>query len=181
MKTRNTKIAGCLIVEPERFEDQRGWFYEGYQKSKIDKALGRAINFVQDNYSHSHKGVIRGLHLQRAPYAQAKLVQVLHGCIRDVVVDLRKDSMTYLEHVLIELNSDRPELLFIPEGLAHGFLSVENDTLLHYKCSAYYNPKAEAGIRFDDPDLAIDWGIDASEIRLSEKDRNLPLFKSIAL
>lgn len=178
MEVQPTGIEGCYRVVPGLHKDARGWFYEAYNKRALEEVLGYPLDFLQDNVSRSAKYVLRGLHFQKHPYAQSKLVSVLRGRAMDVVVDLRRDSPTFLKTFCTELSEDRQELIFIPKGLAHGFLSLEDGTVFHYKCDAYYQPGAETGIRFDDPDLAIDWGADASDIRLSEKDRKLPSLKS---
>ena len=178
MEVQPTNIEGCKILRPYLYKDSRGWFYEAYNKERMDQAIGRSLTFLQDNLSRSGKYVLRGLHFQKGPYAQSKLVSVLKGRVLDVVVDLRKESPSYLETFCTELSAEQQEMLFIPAGLAHGFLSLEEGTLFHYKCDGYYRPDAEAGIRYDDPDLSIDWGVDPDRILLSEKDQKLPFLKS---
>ena len=165
---------------PDLHKDPRGLFLECFHKQEAESLLGRPLNFVQDNLSVSDKFVLRGLHFQKSPYEQAKWVTVIQGRVLDVVVDLRPDSPTFGKHFKTELNSESRHALFVPEGMAHGFLSLEADTHLSYKCSAYYAPQHEAGIRFDDPDLAIDWGIPHHQIRLSEKDQGLPTFNNLS-
>ncbi len=152
-------------------------FFESFNKAALEKELGSVINFVQDNHSHSKKGVLRGLHFQEGPHAQAKLVRVVSGSVLDVVVDLRKNSPTYRQHLSIFLAADQYQLLYIPRGMAHGFLSLEDDTLFLYKCDNYYNKDFECGIRFNDKDLEIDWKYPQSQLILSEKDKELPSFK----
>lgn len=181
VEAQPTNIDGCFRIRPRVHRDDRGWFYEAYNQRNLEEALGKKVVFVQDNISRSSRHVLRGLHFQKGPHAQAKLVSVLKGRVLDVVVDLRKESPTHLQTFAMELSASQPELLYIPAGLAHGFLSLEADTLFHYKCDRYYRPEAESGIRYDDPDLAIDWGVPPGSIRLSEKDRNLPFLKSLSL
>ncbi|MDC6353191.1 MULTISPECIES: dTDP-4-dehydrorhamnose 3,5-epimerase [unclassified Robiginitalea] len=179
MKLSKTEIVGCYLIEPTIYRDDRGFFMESYNKAKFEKNLGLSVDFVQDNHSVSSRNVLRGLHYQKGQWAQAKLVRVVRGRVRDIVVDLRTDSPTFGRHVAVELSSDNSRMLWIPKGLAHGFLSLEDDTIFCYKCDAYYNPKAEAGIRFNDPDLDLDWGVPESEIKLSPRDRALPFFRML--
>ena len=181
MKGITTNINGCMLLQPKVYGDHRGWFYESYRKEELDAVLGDPVSFVQDNVSLSHKHVLRGMHFQKGKKAQSKLVNVLKGRVLDVVVDLRPDSPSFMESFSIELSCEDGQMLFIPKGTAHGFLSLEDHTIFCYKCDAYYDPESEGGIRFDDPDLAIDWGIPHSELILSEKDRKLPLLKDLSL
>ncbi len=174
MEIIETGIAGLLIVKPQVFEDARGYFFESYNKEKfLNKGIDQ--NFVQDNESKSMKGVLRGLHFQAPPFAQGKLVRVMKGAVLDVAVDLRKQSPTYGKWASIELTESNKWMYWIPPGFAHGFLTLENDTVFFYKCTNVYNKKSEGSIRWDDPDLGIDWGIDAPV--LSDKDRIAPLLK----
>lgn len=152
---------------------------ETFNQDVFEKALGQSISFVQDNLSISHKNVLRGLHFQRGRFAQAKLVRVIRGSVRDVVVDLRESSPTFGKHLTIELSEHNGQALFIPKGFAHGFLALENETVFQYKCDAYYHPEAEGGIIYNDPELQIDWGIEDAQPILSEKDLRLPRFKEI--
>ena len=152
---------------------------ETYHKMKLEEALGYEIDFVQDNQSVSHKNVLRGLHFQRGEHAQAKLVRVVHGRALDVVVDLRKESPSFGRSFKIELSHDNRLQIFVPKGLAHGFLALDNETVFSYKCDALYNQESEAGIIYSDPDLAIDWGVPDSDLILSDKDRALPYFKEL--
>ncbi len=169
-----TAIAGVLILEPRIFTDERGYFFETFREEEIEKRAG--VHFVQENQSCSMFGVLRGLHFQREPYAQAKLVRVLRGAVLDVALDIRKGSPTFGKHVSVELSGDNKRQLFIPAGLAHGFLVLSKEgTDVLYKCSSYYNKESESGIRFDDPALGIDWGLPREEIIVAEKDRSWKL------
>ena len=152
---------------------------ETFHKNNLEEALGYQIQFVQDNQSVSHKNVLRGLHFQRGEHAQAKLGRVVRGKAFDVVVDLREDSPSFGKSYTIELTAENRLQIFMPRGVAHGFLALEDQTVFAYKCDAYYNRESESGIVFNDPDLAIDWGISESEIILSDKDRALPTFKQL--
>ncbi len=175
----DTKIEGVKIVTPKVFGDNRGWFMETYSERDLKEA-GIIADFVQDNRSFSaKKGIIRGLHFQRAPYTQAKLLTCLRGSILDVAVDLRKDSPTYKEWVAVELTEENKKQLFIPKGFAHGFVTLTDDVEIMYKCDAFYAPECDGGIRFDDPDIGVDWGI--TDPILSEKDQNAPFLKDITL
>tara|TARA_R100000789_G_C2996415_1_gene147581 strand:- start:487 stop:1038 length:552 start_codon:yes stop_codon:yes gene_type:complete len=177
IKATETKLKGCFILEPEIFEDERGYFFESYNHRDFCEAIGREVNFVQDNQSFSKKGVLRGLHFQKGEHAQAKLVSVLLGRIQDVVVDLRKNSPTFGEHLSIELNSENKKQLFVPRGFAHGFLTLSESARVLYKCDNYYNKKAEGGIIYNDYSLGIKWKTNYKKIILSKKDRLLANFK----
>ena len=168
-------IAGLVIVEPTVFEDSRGYFFESYNESQFKQA-GITADFVQDNQSRSSYGVIRGLHYQQPPHAQAKLVRVLHGAILDVAVDIRKSSPTYGQHFTIELSAENKKQLYLPEGFAHGFSVLSDIAVVLYKCNAFYNKSSEGGILYNDPQLNIDWRIKESEAIISDKDAQLPLF-----
>lgn len=170
MEIEKTAIEGVIIVKPRVFGDDRGYFFESFNEQLFNKKTGQNIQFVQDNESKSQQGVLRGLHFQVPPAAQAKLVRVVQGSILDVAVDLRKSSSTYGKHVIEELNAENKKQLFIPEGFAHGFLSLEKDTILSYKCSAYYSPDHEIGLLWNDDFLNINWG--SNNPLLSEKDKN---------
>lgn len=165
-------IPDVVLVEPKIFPDARGFFFESFKVSDFEKA-GLPIRFVQDNFSFSKKDVIRGLHYQKHPKAQGKLVSILKGSVWDVAVDLRKGSPTFLKWVATELNDRNHAMLYIPPGFAHGFASLTEDVHLLYKCTSEYDPQADAGIRWDDPTLAIAWPVGHPII--SEKDRSLPL------
>lgn len=168
-------------MEPTLFDDERGRFFESYNHREFQEKTGLRVNFVQDNHSISKKGVLRGLHFQAGEYAQAKLVRVIKGAVLDVVVDLRKGSSTFGEYFKTRLSEDNHKMLFIPEGMAHGFLALEEDTVFTYKCSRYYHKSAESGIIYNDADLDIDWEYPSHEIILSEKDRQLLSFKDLGL
>ena len=175
----NTSIDGVYIIEPKAFGDNRGWFMESYSKRDME-AAGINVDFVQDNRSYSaKKGIIRGLHFQRNPMAQAKLVTCIRGAILDVAVDLRKDSPTYKQWISVELTAENRKELFIPKGFAHGFLTLTDDVEIMYKCDEFYSPEHDGGIRFDDPDIGVDWGV--TDPILSEKDTNAPFLKDIEL
>ena len=169
-------IPGLIIVEPKVFEDSRGYFFEAYNQAVFQQS-GISCNFVQDNQSKSSYGVIRGLHYQLNPNAQAKLVRVLDGIILDVAVDIRKGSPTYGKHFAIELSAENKKQLFIPAGFAHGFSVLSETAVVMYKCDALYNKQSEGGIRFDDADLNIDWKVEPSKAIVSEKDIQLPYFR----
>ena len=171
-----TEIAGVYIIEPKIFEDDRGYFFESYNKLELLKT-GQHYDFVQDNQSFSTYGTIRGLHLQRGASAQAKLVRVLQGTVLDVAVDVRKDSKTFGKHVAVELSDENKRQLLIPRGLAHGFSVLSDTAVFFYKCSDYYNRSAEASIRYDDPALGIDWRVPADKAIVSNKDKCAPTFK----
>lgn len=171
------KISGVVLVKPKVFGDSRGFFMESYKKSEFG-VNGINVDFVQDNYSKSGRDVLRGLHYQRAPFAQAKLVRCSRGRIYDVAVDIRAGSETFGEYVKVELSEDNKYMLYIPEGFAHGFVVLSDEAELIYKTSAEYAPEYDSGIRWDDKDLNIDWGIDFEPV-LSEKDKNLPYLKEL--
>lgn len=177
MNVIQTDIEGLLILEPKVFGDDRGYFMESFSQRRFHEVTGLDITFVQDNESLSRYGVIRGLHLQRPPHSQAKLVRVVKGCVLDVAVDLRKDSVTYGRYVAVELSGENKRQLFIPKGFAHGFSVLSDEAVFQYKCDEYYVPESEAAIAWDDPDLDIDWGIPEDRIVLSEKDLRHPRFK----
>ena len=179
MVVQPTFIDDLFILEPKVFADDRGFFYEFFNQNEFEQLTGQQIRFIQDNLAQSRKGVLRGLHFQKSPYEQAKLVSVLQGAVLDVVVDLRSKSKTFGQYFSILLSPKNKKQLFIPRGMAHGYLSLEDDTLFYYKIDNVYHPPSEAGIRFDDPDLNIDWQYDLSQIILSEKDKTLPYLKDI--
>lgn len=174
MPFQSTPIPGLLIFQPAVFEDSRGHFFESYNEHTFH-AAGITNHFVQDNQSFSTKGVIRGLHFQRPPYAQAKLVRAVSGTILDVAVDIRKGSPTYGKNFSIELSAENKIQLFIPAGFAHGFSVLSETAELAYKCDALYHKESDGGILFNDPELAIDWKVPAGKIIVSEKDLHLPL------
>ncbi len=176
MNIVETNLKGCFVIEPNVYLDRRGSFYESYNKLKLEKKLGKEINFVQDNCSISKKGVLRGLHFQKGKYAQAKLISVIKGEALDVAVDLRKESPTFGKHFKIVLSGDDNKMLFIPRGMAHGFLSLSNETHFSYKCDNYYNKQSEVGIIYNDSSLKIDWNFPKNDLILSDKDLLLPNF-----
>ena len=178
MKITNTAIEGVVIIEPQVFEDARGYFFESWNKAKMAEA-GLDYDFIQDNQSKSCFGTIRGVHFQRGEYSQAKLVRVLQGAVLDVAVDLRQDSPTFGQHVAVELSAENNRQLMIPRGFGHGFSVLTPTAVFAYKCDNVYNKASEAGIRFDDPDVGIDWKIKPEEAVLSDKDKILPLLKEI--
>ncbi|MDE6322265.1 MAG: dTDP-4-dehydrorhamnose 3,5-epimerase [Muribaculaceae bacterium] len=176
MNVIKTNIEGVVIIEPRVFRDPRGYFFESFSQKIYDEALGH-IDFVQDNESCSSRGVMRGLHFQRPPHAQAKLVRCVRGEVLDVAVDIRKNSPTYGEHVACLLTEYNHRQFFIPRGFAHGFVVLSETAVFQYKCDNYYCPEADGGISIVDPSLEIDWGIDISEAVLSEKDKKHPVLK----
>lgn len=165
-----TKIDGVIIIEPKVFEDSRGYFFESYNEKEF-KENGIDARFVQDNQSLSSYGVIRGLHFQKEPFAQAKLVRVLFGKVLDVAVDLRKGSPTFGQHVSVELSDENKRQFFIPRGFAHGFSVLSEKAVFAYKCDNLYNKESEGGLLYNDPDLGIDWRVDPKRVCVSDKDR----------
>ena len=178
MIIKETGMEGLLILEPKVFKDPRGYFYESYHRMRLEEA-GIKENFIQDNQSRSGYGVIRGLHFQNPPYAQAKLVRVIEGNIFDVAVDLRPDSRSYGKWFGVELSAENFLQLLIPAGFAHGYSVLTDHATVQYKCDQYYHPESEAGIRFNHPDLRIDWKIGPEQAIISEKDSMLPYFKQL--
>ncbi len=176
MEVKETDIEGIKIIKPIIFEDSRGYFFESYNKDKLKSVIG-AIEFVQDNQSLSEFGTIRGLHYQLAPYSQAKLVRVIHGKIFDVAVDIRENSPTYGKYFGIELSEENKTQLFIPKGFAHGFSVLSPKAVVIYKTDELYHKDSERGIKYNDPELAIDWKIEPQKSILSSKDKVLPTFK----
>ena len=175
MNIETTPIQDLVIINPTVFEDERGYFMESFNQQKLQEA-DIHITFVQDNQSFSKHGTLRGLHYQNPPYAQTKLVRVLQGEIIDVAVDVRKNSPTYGQHFAIRLSDENKKQLLIPQGFAHGFSVISETALVLYKCDQFYNKASEGGIRFDDPTLNIDWGIDLKTAIVSDKDIELPNF-----
>jgi len=171
-------MEGLLVLEPKVHKDSRGYFYESFHQERMEQ-LGIKQQFIQDNQSRSVFGVIRGLHYQKDPFAQAKLVRVTEGNILDVALDIRPGSPSYGKCFAIELSEENFLQLMIPEGFAHGFSVLSEKATLQYKCSQYYHPEYEAGIRFDDPDLQIDWKVEPGKAIVSDKDRMLPYLKQI--
>lgn len=175
MKILQTELPGLLIIEPDVFRDERGYFCETYNQEKLSQ-LGFNQTFVQDNESMSSKGVLRGIHFQKPPFAQAKLVRVIKGSVIDFAVDLRKGSPTYGKYKAVELDAETKKMLYLPAGFGHAFLSLEDNTIFSYKCSNFYNKESESGILWSDEDLNIDWKIDNPI--LSDKDKILGKFKN---
>ncbi|MCD4711004.1 MAG: dTDP-4-dehydrorhamnose 3,5-epimerase [Bacteroidales bacterium] len=178
MKVEETGIEGLLVLEPRVFKDPRGFFYESYHKERLARH-GVDYEFTQDNQSRSTYGIIRGLHYQKQPHAQTKLVRVTEGAIFDVAVDIRPGSRTYGKWFGLEISADNFIQLLIPGGFAHGLAILSDHATVLYKCDQYYHPESESGIRFDDPDLNIDWRIDPKKVVISEKDRILPYLKQL--
>ena len=176
MKITKTKIEGVVVLEPQVFGDQRGYFFESFSQRVFEECVGK-ISFVQDNESKSSYGVVRGLHYQYPPYTQAKLVRVVKGRVLDVAVDLRKQSTTFGQHVAIELSEDNKKQFFVPRGFAHGFAVLSEEAIFQYKCDNFYSPQSEGAIAWNDPDLNIDWRIPAEKVVLSEKDSKHPRLK----
>jgi len=176
MEIIKTKIPDLYILKPQVFEDERGYFFESYNKETFLK-LGIDQNFVQDNESKSMKGVLRGLHFQRAPFTQGKLVRVMHGAVLDVAVDLRKNSPTYGKWASVILTHKNKWMYWVPPGFAHGFVTLEDNTVFFYKCTNVYNKASEGSIRWNDPDLNIDWQLNGEPL-LSEKDKRAPFFRN---
>ena len=176
MKINKTFIEDLLIIEPPLFKDDRGFFYESYNKKNLDEII--RISFVQDNESKSKRGVIRGLHFQKPPHVQTKLVRCVSGEILDIAVDLRKNSKTYGKSFSIELSSENNKQLLVPKGFAHGFQVLSETAIVNYKVDSFYNPKSDSGIIWNDKDLSIDWNLDIKPI-LSVKDLKLISFKEL--
>lgn len=175
-----TEIEGVYIIEPRVFNDARGYFMEAWKQKEFNEHIGR-VDFIQDNESKSSFGVLRGLHYQKGEASQAKLVRVIKGKVLDVAVDIRRSSPTFGKHVTVELSEDNKRQFFIPHGFAHGFLVLSQEAVFTYKVDRPYAPQAEAGIRWNDPDLAIEWPIDPGQVQTSAKDLVQPLFKDAEL
>ena len=179
MVVEETYLKGCYVMTPKVFKDERGCFFETFNKKVFSEETGINTDFVQDNLSKSSKGVLRGLHFQEGDAAQAKLVQVISGKVLDVCVDIRKDSPTFGKHFSIYLDGLNKKQLYVPRGFAHGFIVIENDTVFSYKCDNYYNKASESGIIFNDKFLDIDWNFPEEKMIVSEKDKNLLTFESL--
>lgn len=180
MDFKKTKIEGLYIIEPRVFNDARGYFFEAWKKQEFEEHIG-PVDFIQDNESKSSYGVLRGLHYQKGDYSQAKLVRVIKGRVLDVAVDIRRSSPTFGQHVMVELSDENKRQFFIPRGFAHGFLVLSDEAVFTYKVDNAYAPQAEAGIRWNDPELAIEWPIDLSQVMTSDKDLRQPLFRDAEL
>lgn len=174
MTCERTAIEGLLILKPKRFEDPRGYFFESFNQKTFTELVGSEYHFVQDNESKSQKNVLRGLHFQAPPFAQGKLVRVIKGRVLDVAVDIRKDSKTYGQHVSVELSESNGLIFWIPPGFAHGFLTLEEDTIFSYKCTDYYAPAHEGAIMWNDASLQINW--QEQNVLVSEKDKHAEQF-----
>ncbi|MFV8225329.1 dTDP-4-dehydrorhamnose 3,5-epimerase [Christiangramia aquimixticola] len=181
MQVEKTPLNDCLLIKPTVFEDHRGVFLETYHRKRLAEFSGIDAEFVQDNQSVSHFGVLRGLHFQHGEHAQTKIVRVIHGKVLDVVVDLRPESSTYKKTFSVILDDENLYQLYVPKGFGHGFLTLSEKSVFSYKCDNYYTPGSEGGIRYDDPELAINWNFPEEEFILSEKDKKLPFLKDISL
>ena len=176
MEVIQTNIKGVVIIEPRLFKDDRGYFFESYSERDFNKQVSE-VHFVQDNESKSSYGVMRGLHFQRPPFTQSKLVRCVKGAVLDVAVDIRKGSPTYGQHVAVELTEENHSQFFIPRGFAHGFSVLSPEVIFQYKCDNFYAPQSEGALAWDDPDLDINWRIPSDKIILSEKDKHHPRLK----
>ena len=176
MEFKKTAIEGVYIIEPRVFNDARGYFFEAWKKEEFEQNIGK-VEFVQDNESKSSYGVLRGLHYQKGDASQAKLVRVIKGKVLDVAVDIRKSSPTFGKYVMVELSDENKRQFFIPRGFAHGFLVLSDEAIFTYKVDNAYAPQADAGIRWNDPDINIQWPIDPAQVQASEKDLKQPFLK----
>ena len=175
-----TNVQGVFVIEPKVFDDARGYFFEAWKKKEFEERLGK-VEFVQDNESKSSYGVLRGLHYQKGEFSQAKLVRVIKGKVLDVAVDIRRSSPTFGKHVMVELSGENKRQFFIPRGFAHGFLVLSDEAIFTYKVDNVYAPHAEAGIRWNDPQLGIEWPINPKDVLTSEKDLNAAFLKDAEL
>lgn len=179
MPVVRTDVEGVYILEPKIFGDERGYFFESFSERRFREETGLDVRFVQDNESKSRYGVLRGLHFQRPPYAQSKLVRVISGRVLDVAVDIRTGSPTFGRHVSVELTGENHRQFFLPKGMAHGFVVLSDEAVFQYKCDEYYHPESEGAVAWDDPELGIAWPIPAGDVILSEKDRHHPFMKDL--
>ena len=179
MKFSRSDISDVIIIEPQIFSDERGYFFESFKQNELNEFLGYDVNFCQDNESKSTYGVLRGLHFQKAPFAQAKLVRVVKGRVLDVAVDIRTGSPTFGKHVAVELTEENKKQLFIPRGFAHGFVVLSKTAIFSYKVDNYYDFNSDRGIAYNDPNLKIDWRINVEDLKISEKDTKQPLLSFI--
>ena len=177
MEVIKTEIEGVVIIEPRVFGDARGYFFESFNAREFAEKTGMQVNFVQDNESMSHYGVLRGLHFQQPPFAQSKLVRVVKGRVLDIAVDIRVGSPTYGKYVSAELTEDNHRQFFMSKGFAHGFSVLSDEVIFQYKCDEFYAPQSEGAIAWNDPDLAIDWQIPADKVLLSDKDKKHPFLR----
>ncbi len=180
MKFIAQSIPDLILIQPKVHGDPRGYFVETFRLDSFEKAVGHAVEFVQDNESKSAYGVLRGLHYQTPPYAQSKLVRVISGKVLDIAVDIRKGSPTFGQHVAIELSDENKYQLYIPRGFAHGFVVLSQEAVLSYKVDNYYAPDCDRGLAFDDPALNIDWQISKEKLQFSDKDRKQPLLSEVS-
>lgn len=178
MEVKQTSIPGVVLIEPRLFRDDRGYFFESFSQRDFEAQV-REIRFVQDNESKSSYGVLRGLHFQKPPHAQSKLVRVIKGAVLDVAVDIRRGSPTFGQHVAVELTEENHLQFFIPRGFAHGFSVLSEEVIFQYKCDNFYAPQSEGALAWDDPDLGIDWKIPSDRVLLSEKDKHHPRLKEV--
>jgi len=178
MKFIKTEIPDVVLCKPTIFNDERGYFFESFKKDEIENFIGYSVSFCQDNEAKSTKGVLRGLHYQLPPFAQAKLVRVIKGSVLDVVVDIRKNAPTYGKHIAIEISEENKYQLFIPKGFAHGYVGLTDEVIFTYKVDNYYNKETERGIIYNDNFLGIDWKLNKEELIISAKDKMQPLFKN---
>jgi dTDP-4-dehydrorhamnose 3,5-epimerase len=179
MRIEKTDLTDCFLIHDTFFGDDRGYFFESFNRNTFLEKTGILVDFVQDNQSSSQRGVLRGLHFQHGEFAQAKLVRVLQGKVLDIAVDLRRSSPSFGKHIAIELSEDSHTQLFVPRGFAHGFVVLSGEAVFFYKCDNFYHKESEGGIIYNDIDLAIDWKLRPEEILLSEKDKTLPSLKDI--
>ncbi|EFK59789.1 dTDP-4-dehydrorhamnose 3,5-epimerase [Sphingobacterium spiritivorum] len=179
MKSTETKLQGCFVLEPDKYGDSRGYFMESFNEKTFNDLTGTSTHFVQDNQSYSTRGVLRGLHAQAGDYAQAKLVRVLEGEVIDIAVDVRAGSSTFGQHVAVRLSADNNLQLFVPRGFLHGFVVLSETATFFYKCDNFYNKESECGVHPLDEDLAIDWKIPVEEMILSDKDKEAKGFKEV--
>ena len=177
MEVLKTEIEGVVIIEPRVFGDARGYFFESFNAREFAEKTGMQVNFVHDNESMSHYGVLRGLHFQQPPFAQSKLVRVVKGRVLDIAVDIRVGSPTYGKYVSVELTEDSHRQFFMSKGFAHGFSVLSDEVIFQYKCDEFYAPQSEGAIAWNDPDLAIDWQIPADKVLLSDKDKKHPFLR----
>ena len=178
MKVIKTKLEGVVIIEPQVFFDDRGYFFESFSQQRFNEQVA-PITFIQDNESKSSYGVLRGLHFQKPPFAQSKLVRVVKGKVLDVAVDLRKDSLTFGQYESVVLSEENKRQFFIPQGFAHGFAVLSEEAIFQYKCDNYYAPQSEGSVRWNDPTIAIDWQLPEKDIILSAKDEKAPLLSQL--
>ena len=179
IKCSELKLSGVLLFEIKAFEDERGSFSEVYKESDFSNFLPHNVNFIQDNESVSKYGILRGLHFQKAPFQQSKLVRVSHGEIQDVIVDIRKDSNTFGEYISVILSKQNQKQIFIPKGFAHGFLTLSKSAIVNYKVNNYYSPEHDSGVHPLDSDINVEWTVDIDNILISKKDSNLPALKEL--